>query len=144
VEQAADAAGDACKTEMTPFILKSREANGYSMPFVLVDRDRHRNPTPKSRTAPPTAEKDVSARTEGPGTVVAQVGDVNGDRISTRGGRFVMGSVAGEIHHRYRAIGGRHFERTALAARLSPEQLLDLKVATSVLPFRVNDYVLDE
>ncbi len=38
----------------------------------------------------------------------------------------------------------RDLERIAQLARLSPEQRFEMKVVSSVLPFRVNQYVIDE
>ena len=55
-----------------------------------------------------------------------------------------MGSESGGGRVRYRALGHRHIGRIRQLDRLSPDQLLGLEVASMVLPFRVNDYVLDE
>ena len=45
---------------------------------------------------------------------------------------------------RFRAYGRRHIDRMRHLDKLSSDQLVALKVASAVLPFRVNDYVLDE
>ena len=45
---------------------------------------------------------------------------------------------------RFRAYGHRHIDRMQHLDSLSSDQLVALKVASAVLPFRVNDYVLDE
>ncbi|MBD3854106.1 MAG: lysine 2,3-aminomutase, partial [Acidobacteria bacterium] len=46
--------------------------------------------------------------------------------------------------HRFRAYGRRHLDRLPEINRLSVEQRVALKAVSSVLPFRVNDYVLRE
>ena len=46
--------------------------------------------------------------------------------------------------HRFRAYGRRHLDRLPEIIRLSVEQRVALKAVSSVLPFRVNDYVLRE
>ena len=38
----------------------------------------------------------------------------------------------------------RDLDRIGALARLSPEQRFEMKVVSSVLPFRVNQYVIDE
>jgi KamA family protein len=45
---------------------------------------------------------------------------------------------------RFRAYGRRHIDRLHALDRLSRGQILDLKAVSAVLPFRVNDYVLEE
>ena len=45
---------------------------------------------------------------------------------------------------RFRAFGRRHLDRLPEISRLSVEQRVALKAVSSVLPFRVNDYVLRE
>ena len=45
---------------------------------------------------------------------------------------------------RFRAYGRRHLDRLPEISRLSVEQRVALKAVSSVLPFRVNDYVLRE
>ncbi len=45
---------------------------------------------------------------------------------------------------RFRAIGRRQIGRVRQLDGLSRDQLIDLEVASAVLPFRVNDYVLEE
>ncbi len=45
---------------------------------------------------------------------------------------------------RFRAIGRRQIGRVRQLDGLSRDQLIELEVASAVLPFRVNDYVLDE
>jgi L-lysine 2,3-aminomutase len=45
---------------------------------------------------------------------------------------------------RYRAYGRRHIDRLPEMRQLSDEQLIALKTASTVLPFRVNEYVLRE
>jgi KamA family protein len=45
---------------------------------------------------------------------------------------------------RFRAYGRRHLDRLPEISRLSVEQRAALKAVSSVLPFRVNDYVLRE
>jgi len=45
---------------------------------------------------------------------------------------------------RYRAYGRRHIDRLPALGRLSSDQILDLKAVSAVLPFRVNDYILEE
>jgi len=47
-------------------------------------------------------------------------------------------------HSRYRAYGRRHIDRLAACKNLSTEQVIALKAASAVFPFRVNDYVLHE
>ena len=44
---------------------------------------------------------------------------------------------------RFRAFGRRHIDRLPWLQSLSREQVLALKAVTAVLPFRVNEYVLD-
>ncbi len=45
---------------------------------------------------------------------------------------------------RFRAYGRNHIGRIRQLDRLSRDRLIELEVASAVLPFRVNDYVLDE
>ncbi len=45
---------------------------------------------------------------------------------------------------RYRAYGRRHLHQLPQLQRLSREQMVALEAVSAVLPFRVNDYVLDE
>jgi KamA family protein len=45
---------------------------------------------------------------------------------------------------RFRAYGRRHLDAIRRRCALPRDTFLSLKIATSVLPFRVNDYVLDE
>jgi len=48
------------------------------------------------------------------------------------------------VSPRYRAYGRRHIDRLPVLSRLSRDQILDLKAVSAVLPFRVNDYILEE
>ena len=50
----------------------------------------------------------------------------------------------GDSVPRFRAFGRRHIDRLPVFGRLSREQVLALKAVSAVLPFRVNEYVLDE
>ena len=72
------------------------------------------------------------------------------DLAKVRGG-FLSGLVAaGRVDEkasdayraRFKAYGRRHISRIRQLETLSPGQLTALKVASVVLPFRVNDYVL--
>jgi KamA family protein len=45
---------------------------------------------------------------------------------------------------RFRAYGRKHIDRLPALGRLSRDQVIALKAVSAVLPFRVNDYVLDE
>ncbi len=45
---------------------------------------------------------------------------------------------------RFRAYGRKHIDRLPALKQLTPEQVIALKTVSAVLPFRVNDYVLDE
>jgi L-lysine 2,3-aminomutase len=45
---------------------------------------------------------------------------------------------------RFKAYGRKQISRLRQLQRLTPHQLASLKIASLVLPFRVNDYVLDE
>ena len=45
---------------------------------------------------------------------------------------------------RFRAYGRKHIDRLPALRRLSRDQVVALKAVSAVLPFRVNDYVLDE
>ena len=74
------------------------------------------------------------------------------DLAKVRGG-FLSGLVAaGRVDEkasdayraRFKAYGRRHISRIRQLETLSPGQLTALKVASVVLPFRVNDYVLEE
>ncbi len=49
-----------------------------------------------------------------------------------------------KMQPRYRAYGRKHIGRIQRLDRLSRDRLIELEVASAVLPFRVNDYVLDE
>lgn len=49
-----------------------------------------------------------------------------------------------QANPRFRAYGRRHIDRLPVLSRLSRDQILDLKAVSAVLPFRVNDYVLEE
>ena len=55
-----------------------------------------------------------------------------------------MASRTGIDQPRFRAYGRRHLDRLPEINRLSIEQRAALKAVSSVLPFRVNDYVLRE
>jgi len=45
---------------------------------------------------------------------------------------------------RFRAYGRRHIDRLPVLDRLSRDQIIALKAVSAVLPFRVNEYVLNE
>jgi KamA family protein len=45
---------------------------------------------------------------------------------------------------RFRAFGRKHIDRLPWLEQLSHEQMIALKAVSAVLPFRVNEYVLDE
>lgn len=47
-------------------------------------------------------------------------------------------------HPRYRAYGRQHIDSLPQLERLSRDQLIALKAVSAVLPFRVNDYVLND
>jgi len=55
-----------------------------------------------------------------------------------------VGSNSGSDRPRYRALGRRHIGQIQQLDALSRDQLIALKAASTVLPFRVNGYVLDE
>ena len=44
----------------------------------------------------------------------------------------------------YRAYTQRDFDRITPLSRLPPERRFAMQVVANVLPFRVNDYVIDE
>ncbi len=50
----------------------------------------------------------------------------------------------GDVGPRFRAYGRRHIDRLPALGNLTRKQRLALKAVSAVLPFRVNDYVLDE
>jgi len=53
-------------------------------------------------------------------------------------------SSANGSRPRFKAYGRRHIDRIRQLGKLSRDQLIALRVASAVLPFRVNDYVLEE
>jgi len=59
-------------------------------------------------------------------------------------GRSTIESKSSGSRPRFRAYGRRHIDRIRQLHTLSRHELIALKVASAVLPFRVNDYVLDE
>ena len=59
-------------------------------------------------------------------------------------GRSTIESESSGSRPRFRAYGRRHIDRIRQLHTLSRHELIALKVASAVLPFRVNDYVLDE
>jgi len=58
--------------------------------------------------------------------------------------RSAIESESSGSRPRFRAYGRRHIRRIPQLGRLSRDQLTALKVASAVMPFRVNDYVLEE
>jgi KamA family protein len=59
-------------------------------------------------------------------------------------GRRAINERSYDPRPRFKAYGRRHISRIRQLGALSREQLTALSVASIVLPFRVNDYVLDE
>jgi KamA family protein len=55
-----------------------------------------------------------------------------------------MQGHSGPDRPRFRVYGRKHIDRLPQLQALSRDQLLAVKAVSSVLPFRVNDYVLDE
>jgi KamA family protein len=55
-----------------------------------------------------------------------------------------MDGTSGLDQPRFRAYGRKHIERLPHVEELSRDQLIALKAVSAVLPFRVNDYVMNE
>jgi hypothetical protein len=83
--------------------------------------------------------------------------DIGGDMVRTNAGTGPFGGYPGLFNGgsaiesessgsrpRFRAYGRRHIDRIRQLDTLSRNELIALKVASAVLPFRVNDYVLEE
>ena len=65
-------------------------------------------------------------------------------RLGPGGSRRPIEAGSSSSRPRFKAYGRRHISRIRQLGRLSTNQLTSLRVASIVLPFRVNDYVLDE
>jgi KamA family protein len=59
-------------------------------------------------------------------------------------GRRTIEAEFRDSRPRFRAYGRRHISRIRQLGGLSKDQLLSLRIASIVLPFRVNDYVLNQ